>query len=160
VTSHGARGVIFAPSCAAEFGSAWQRFGDPVIGYWQPPATVIDALEASLRPALESGRSKPESVARMSRDARDRAEEAWGIFGAIEEILAHFGEYRRQYAGIVVRGGARRVLVSCFREDVPREFPHWDTQWVEVDDGGASFWRIQYDVDSGRFLGFEMNPSG
>jgi hypothetical protein len=158
--SHGARGVIFDPSCSASFAPEMRLYDDDVVGYWPPPLAVIDLLEAGLRPALESGRSKPESVALMPSDPEDRAEAAWGISGAIEEILAHFRDYRRQYAGIVVRGGARRVLVNSFREDVRGEFPNWNTVWVEVDDGGASFWRIEYDVGSGRFLGFEMNPSG
>jgi hypothetical protein len=166
VTSGTVRGVIFSEACGPAFAAGVRAAADSaVIGYWQPTTATLEALEARLRPALEVGRSRPESLASMPRDAEARAEAVWGLKAAIGEILAHFGEFRRQYIGIVVRGGARRVLVNCFREVAPgatEEFPAWQNRWADadrVDDGGADYWRIEYDVSSGRFLGLDVNPS-
>jgi hypothetical protein len=95
----------------------------------------------------------------MPKDAEARDEAEWGVRSAIDEILATYGNYGRQYLGIVLRSGDRRVLVNCF----PRgEAPDWKQRWFrhdDIDDGGPSLWRIQYDVGSGRFLGFDVNPS-
>ena len=163
VTGQPARGVIFAPSCAPVFAHAVRDPDrDVVVGYFRPTAAQIQALEAGLRPALELGRTKPESLVRMPVAADDRAEWSWGVQGAITKILEQFTEYRRQYAGIVARGGARRVFVSSFPEieaDGRDDFPDWTVRWVDVDDGDHSFWRIEYDVDSGQFSGFDSNPS-
>jgi len=166
VTTSAIRGVIFSEVCGPAFGlgpGVRGATGDAVIGYWQPTTVTIEALEARLRPALEVGRTRPESLARMPRDAQDRAEAVWGLKAAIGEILAHFGKFRRQYIGIVVRGGGRRVLVNCFPEVAPGahdDSPDWQKRWFDdVDDGGASYWRIQYDVSLGRFLGLDVNAS-
>jgi hypothetical protein len=159
------RGVIFAEACGPAFADELRYAADEaVIGYFQPTPALIQTLELRLRPALELGLKKPESVTRMPTTAEDRAEVSWGLSSAIAEILEHFAEYRRQYVGIVVRGGARRVLVNCFPEvdaDGKDEFPDWTERWIDdVDDGGELFWRIQYDAASGRFLGFDINASG
>jgi hypothetical protein len=57
----------------------------------------------------------------------------------------------------------RRVVVNSFPEakggDVD-EFADWKESWVDVDDGGSSFWSIEYDVASGRFLDFDVNAAG
>jgi hypothetical protein len=164
VTVEAVRGVIFDAACApAVARSVRNRADDTVIGYFRPTVAQIRALEVHLLPALELGRSKPETLSRMPAGAEDRAEWSWGASGAIAEILQHFAEYRRQYVGIVVQGGARRVFVNCFLEgqvDGRDDFPSWKVRLIDyVDDGGAEFWSIEYDVASGRFLGFNINPS-
>jgi hypothetical protein len=87
---------------------------------------------------------------------------AFGAVSAVDEILAHYSEYRRQYIGIVVTGGARRVLINSFpeaRNGARDEFPNWLETWVDVDDGGTDFWRIEYDLGTTAFVGFDVNAS-
>ncbi len=159
------RGVIFTDVCSPALARAIEyAAAEKVTGYFRPTEATIQALEHALRPALERGRANPELVYLLSPDAETRAEESWGVRSALTEILAHFTHYRRQYVGIVTRSGARRVLVSSFPEVEPNssdDYAYWTARWVDgnVDDGGPEFWRIQYDVSSGRFLGFDCNPS-
>jgi hypothetical protein len=137
-----------------------------VIGYWQPTRRVIGRLETGLRPALEVGQTEPETVVDLPRQDFEREEMVWGVTSAIREILDGFTDYRCQYLGIVVAGGARRVLVNCFRSPPDTEqgrFPDDGHQtWVNpfaIDDGGSDYWRIQYDVATCRFLEFDLNSS-
>ncbi len=155
------RGVIFGPDCPPPRTAT----GDAVAGYFRPTPALIQTLEARLRPALAHGRTQPETLSRLPADAEQRAEASWGIQGAATAILEHYVEYRRQYAGIVVDGGAERVFVNSFPEVEPTradDFHDWRVRWIidDVDDGGPEFWRVEYDIKSGQFLGFEINPSG
>jgi len=56
------------------------------------------------------------------------------------------------------------VLVNFFPEvdtDGRDEFSDWTARFVDyVDDGGAQFWHIEYDVAAEKFVGFSFNPSG
>jgi hypothetical protein len=164
VTGQPVRGVIFAAACVPAFAPSLLTEPDHVlIGYFRPTAAQIQTLEARLRPALELGLQKPESLARLRTDAEGRAEDSWGFRGALRAILKNFAGYRRQYVGIVARGGARRVFVNCFPEAEPDgrdDFLDWKVRWVDsVDDGDWSYWSIQYDLASGQFLDFQVNPS-
>lgn len=155
-TVHGISGVIFGPGCPDSAQGPRSPSGDSIQGYWQPTRADIDRIEASLRPTLERGLKHPEAVVDPPADEDARS----NIPLQISEVLGSYARYRRQYVGIVV-GTARRVLVSSFLEPTPAtpEFPDWTTRWVDVDDGGTEFWRIEYDVASGRFSGFEVNAS-
>ena len=160
-----ARGVIFTDVCTTALASSVKRAVDgEVVGYFRPTAALIQTLESGLRPALELGRTRPESLRRMQLPPEEREEEVWGVREALGEILKDLAAYRRQYVGIVVRGGARRVLVNFFPEvaaDGRDDFPDWTVRFVDyVDDGGAQFWKIEYDAGSGKFHGFDWNPSG
>jgi len=57
--------------------------------------------------------------------------------------------YVRQYTG-VEGGGARQLVVSALCS--PEDFPEWETQWIEVSDGGACFWDATMDLESGEIL--------
>jgi hypothetical protein len=159
------RGVIFTKICSRALADSVQRAAsETVIGYFRPTAAEIQTLESRLRPALEDGLKKPDSLAHMELPADEREEEEWGIRDALAGILKDFAKYRRQYVGIVHQGGARRVLVNCFPEVGPHggdDYADWKLRWIDyVDDGGWELWHIEYDVASGQFLGFDWNPPG
>jgi hypothetical protein len=159
------RGMIFTKVCNNALADSVQRAAsERVVGYFRPTVDEIQTLESRMRPALEHGLKEPDSVAYLSPPAEDREEDEWGVRGALAGILKDFVKYRRQYVGIVVLGGARRVLVNSFPEvgaDGKDDYGDWKLRWIDyVDDGAWEFWRIQYDLASGRFLGFECNPSG
>jgi hypothetical protein len=127
-----------------------------LVGFWEPPKEVITAVEARIRPALEVARTKPETLFDSSK-GEYREEFSWGVSVKAREILEAFGGYRCQYLGIVVKGGHRRVFVNCFGKD---NMIAYDQSWFDhtkIDDGGARYWRIWYDVDTCRFLDFEVN---
>ena len=65
--------------------------------------------------------------------------------------------YRRQYVGIVVHG-RRRIWVHGFcRESTNVD---WRTQGFEVKDGGDCYFRAEWDVERGEFVGFATNGYG
>jgi hypothetical protein len=148
------QGALFSPSWGPQVAHIAQVKG--LVGFWLPPKDVIAALEARMRPALEVGRERPETVFDMPTNPRDREEFSWGVSVKLREILEGFADYRCQYLGIVV-GDRRRVFVSCFGKE---EMSHYDQSWFDytaIDDGGAGYWRIQYDVATCRFLDFDVN---
>jgi len=164
VKTHGIRGVIFSEACAQTLARSTRIVPEGhAIGYFQPTAAEIEALEKRLRPALELGRKKPETITEMPETPEEREEWFWGVRVALEGILKTYTKFRRQYVGIVVHGGARRVFVNCFPEVEAggrEEYPDWTLRWMDyVDDGAWDYWRIQYDLASGRFFGFEINAS-
>lgn len=157
------RGVLFGAECGPSVPVRAQRSGpEAVTGYWTPTPDVIESIELALRGSLEGERSKFREMARASGVEEANVEWAVGAVSAVDEILAHYSEYRRQYIGIVVTGGARRVLINNFpevRKGARDDFPNWLESWVDVDDGGAEFWRIEYDVGTKTFVGFDVNAS-
>src|SRR5262245_50600042 len=78
LVSEKSRGVIFAPACAPAFAGSLHPTNATVIGYFQPTAAEVHALEIRLRPALERGRTDPERLYVMPASAEDRAEATWG----------------------------------------------------------------------------------
>jgi hypothetical protein len=157
------RGVLFGAECGPSVPTGAQRSApEPVTGYWEPTSDLINSIELNLRRALEDERLKFREMARAPGADEASVEWAVGAGSAVDEILGRYSGYRRQYLGIVVAGGARRVLISSFPEagkGAPDEFPNWLQTWVDVDDGGPEFWRIEYDAGSGTFLGFDVNAS-
>jgi hypothetical protein len=151
--------VVFAPALSSKLKLSLEPF-DVIVGYWEPSPDVIDELEARLPAALEAGLAKPESLSWLPTSSGPHDDISWQVPPALLDILPHYWEFRRQYVGIIVKGGARRVLANSFsevttgRED---EFPRWRDQWVKVLDGGWGFWQIQYDVATHRFLDFAAN---
>ena len=101
---------------------------------WTPTLEDIIRLEAGLRQGLVDANARP-------------------------VIYEHLANYRRQYLGCVV-DGRRRVFVNAFIDagsDGIDWHPSWARHAVFVLDGGHSYWRIQYDLDSGQYVDFEQN---
>jgi hypothetical protein len=165
VSTERVRGVIFDATCTQDVADYLRaRTGGGTSGYFAPSVEQVRAFELRLRPALERGRAEPETLLPMPADREQRADMRWGVRSALDEILAQYARYRRQYAGVVLASGAWRVLASSFPEarvGERDEFPDWTTRWLgdAVDDGGADYWRIQYDLVSGRFSAFDVNGS-
>jgi hypothetical protein len=154
-------GVVFTAPCGRSLGPTLLTHANEVSEYFEPPSELIEHLSAQLRPALEAGRARPETLLSLPTQSEDRAEAAWGVRSALDEILKHFTSYRCQYIGLITRAHARRVLVSCFLAEAQDAYPDWQRRWIgaDVDDGGSDFWRIQYDTATGSFFGFDVNAS-
>jgi hypothetical protein len=106
---------------------------------------TVRELEAGMREAVRSRRRDASQQA--ASPARDKDVER------LTRIEADLGKTLRQYSGVVV-GGARRILVNAFPDD---NYCYRD-EFVSVPDGGAQFWRVQYDLSLSQFVHWEVNP--
>lgn len=145
IEGNGYSGVIFPADRAKGLA---ESFGLRVGGYWTPNSELIARLESKLRPALEEESRSQIPPGEPGRRAF--------LIGEAGKILAHFEEYKRQYVGIILLNGSRRVFLNCFR---PSDDPSdgWRQDLVVVDDGGFWFWQIQFDLDSQHFVDFTSN---
>jgi hypothetical protein len=122
-------GVIF-PKSAAESLAAGQV--KSLKKYWTPREKDIKKLEAKLEQYLTG--NPPEKAPKL------------------HEKLSG---YKRQYAGITVEK-KKRIYVSLFR-DPKDKHKNWKRRPVVVEGGGADYFEIQYDVESGEFLNLNVH---
>lgn len=139
-TIHGVRGIVL-PSAVARRDLSLRR--KDAESYWVPAEDDVAELEAALGDALKARLAE----ANKEPPSRQRDDD----IAALTHIVAHLGEYLRQYAGMVVNGG-RRVLVNAF----PADTYCYRDELVVVKDGGPWFWTIQYDVKLHQFLHWEL----
>jgi hypothetical protein len=140
ISSRGVRGVVL-PSAVARRALLLRR--KDVEDYWYPSEDDVLAVETGLRNALhERLADEYKATPSAQRDANVEA---------LNHVLSNLDKYLRQYAGIVV-GGSRRVLVNAF----PNDAYCWRDEYVAIDDGGAWFWTMQYDVKLHQYLHWEL----
>jgi hypothetical protein len=94
-------------------------------GFWTPTSADIKILESRLPQFLDA-------EALRDKDFRDQ----------ISEIRRKLSTYRRQYVGFIL-DGTKQILLNAFpkSDDLP-----WKREFIEVSDGGTSFWTVRYDV--------------
>jgi hypothetical protein len=63
--------------------------------------------------------------------------------------------YTRQYAGVTGDEGQQQIYANFFCD--PDTWESWQTDFVDVDDGGDCYFQTLYDVDSGTFLWLSVN---
>ena len=145
----------------------------------EPPRGAVLTGKAALDVAQDICReSKPEGLALWQPGPADiaRFEKLLPAFMARQKTPEDYQplhEYYRQYVGIV-RDGKKRICVNLFhhgfvqdvlrtshldpvtRKPVQKAEDFWKHEPVIVDDGGAYFFRVQFDVGAGSFdsLGF------
>jgi hypothetical protein len=122
-----ADGVLVPKEKASEF---WHLQGrnQPPTDYWTPAQEDVQPLEERL-------------AAFVQKAAPARSPELWKKLDG----------YKRQYVGLVLAG--RKVIYANFvcTSVVEESFPNWQSQPVQVDDGGDCFFQVDYDVESGEF---------
>jgi hypothetical protein len=118
-----------------------------VQGVWRPTPGQIRELEAGLGPVL--------------RDALEKRHARGAVTGHEPRavyLLSHLAPYRRQYAGLVLRG--RRIIYVNAAFFPPGEDT---TRWREtaslVCDGGDDFFGVEYDPATRRFGEIQFNGS-
>jgi hypothetical protein len=149
VTADGHPGVIFPELRGHEAVSL-----GPAQGFWTPSAQDVETLESALKGFLEGERDE------ASRAGHTHHSEVTA--GEIGKILAHWGEYRRQYVGFVM-DHSRRILVNSLPgpfEDGYDPQKSWTEHFVFVNDGGFWYWSVRYDVEEKRFFAFESHGNG
>ena len=147
-------GVIFPAECGP---MTVFPMTHEVAGYWTPAPAVIEALEAHIRAALEHWRDVPADVS-PHFDLPPRGDAF--LSRELTGILRRLGQYHRQYLGVIAADGRRLVIVNCLPSSLTgakRVHHSWEQQWVSVDDGGNSYWSVQYDAESRDFFGFDSN---
>jgi hypothetical protein len=152
-------GSIFdAHLIPAELTRTWFGTSEPLVGFeaaeaWTPTPEdgrwAEQRIVAELLHILAWGESSP-----SDRPPEERAL----LVQRVREVTQDIGRYGVQFAGGTRDG--RRVLLGNF-------FDAWSfggmldkkacDEWVDVRDGGASFWRIQVDMENGSCSGFETN---
>jgi hypothetical protein len=117
--------------------------------FWTPSVQDVEFIEARLKGALEKGAKDPITLnpgVQTLRDQKSFSEE-------IGRILSHYGEYRRQYLGLIIEG-KRRVLINSFG---PHAAEGYTKNYVMVFDGGFWFWHALYSMDEQRILWLGIN---
>jgi hypothetical protein len=135
--------AVILPSDLSRKTLKLQRVG--VEDTFRPSDDSVRELEAGLREAVQA------RLTEASRQVESPAREK--DVARMEHIKAGLDRTARQYAGIVV-GGARRVLVNAFPDDA---YCYRD-EFISMQDGGAQFWRVQYDLSLKQFVHWEVNP--
>ena len=151
VTGEGYEGAIFATAPGHH-----AIVPDGVREFWTPTKSDVSEFEQGLRAYLESAVADPSRA-----DERSPRQPQRGAYlpGEIRKIIDNLPRYRRQYYGVVIHG-SRQLYVNFFPapgKQGPDRFPYWLESFVVVRDGGAWFWRIQYDPLKKKYLGFHSN---
>jgi len=144
VKTNGIEGVIVSKQTAQN----WRAWVMGAQEFWTPTSQDIAAAESHLRAALEKGAKDPATI------MPGPFSELSGKFSKqeIEDVLAHYKEYRRQYLGVIIHG-KRYVFLNSFAH----ESMHEKERFVMVNDGG--YWHVLYSVDEGTFSGLQVNGS-
>jgi hypothetical protein len=124
----GERSVLSIANAPAVLDQCSRETPRGVNGFWEPPVTVIETLEARLAEHLESlagSEGPPRGV-----------------------------PYARQYIGFV-RNGTNQIYGNFFPASV-KGAPRRDRAAV-ICDGGSSFWGIVYDPAMERFTELQFN---
>lgn len=111
------------------------KVADSITGQWLPTPDDVKAMEVGIPAYLES----------MGEDA------FWG-----ERVWEKLDAYRRQYGGVLI-DDQPMIYTFFFRTNMDLD---WQQQWIEVDDGGASFFGVLYNVSTGEFLDLSVNGIG
>jgi hypothetical protein len=98
-------------------------------GAWEPQSALFSQLESALRPIV--------AAATKNRGP-----------------LPDWNSYTFQYQGRRTMLGRKYIYINAFCDD-PRH--HSPTQWVEVLDGGACFFRAKYDPESNQVYDVVVN---
>lgn len=142
IQGNGYRGVVLPSDTSRKTLRLWRS---EVEDTFRPSDDVVRELEAGLREAAQARLA--EASKQVESPARDKDVER------MQFIQKELPRVLRQYAGVVI-GGARRVLVNAFPDDA---YCYRD-EFVNVADGGAQFWRVQYDLSLKQFVHWEVNP--
>jgi len=134
-----------------EFMRTWSD--SPVAeGFWTP--SVDDARRAETRivdTMLRAAQAPSEAFPADPPPRRTR------FLQELPNVIARLDDYGTQLAGVVI-GGRRLVLASFFLpDDIGLDGMDPAKEWIGVDDGGSSYWRILYDPEFDCCSDFETN---
>ena len=147
----GIDGAIIPAEVVQTWRDSQRIFGAKAQTFWTPTIKDVELIEARLKAGLEKGAKDPVSVSEQVLTSPDRQ---W-LSEQIGHILSHYGDYRRQYVGVVI-GGKRYVHINSFFAFFGRDYTQ---KYFEAFDGGFGIWRIMYSLEDDRFLSLSVNGS-
>jgi hypothetical protein len=74
-------------------------------------------------------------------------------------IYRNLKRYQRQYFGYIADNGHKVLYISLLWAEDKASMKDWLTTVVEVDGGGAYYWKIKYDMDTNTLYDMKINPS-
>jgi hypothetical protein len=74
-------------------------------------------------------------------------------------IYRSLKKYQRQYFGNVGANGHRILYISFLWTEDKSSMKDWLTTVVEVDGGGAYYWKIKYDMDTNTLFDLQINAN-
>ena len=135
--------LAFTAQVAAS--SSWQTYGVIFTG-----TQAKDLIH-------QCSRITPEKVTAQRKPSSDQIAELEAKLPDFKRALkrpsAQLSSFYRQYAGFIA-GGRKIVYVNLFPKDID---PQWRTRAVGVCDGGESFWGVEFEVDTGKFVNAAFN---
>jgi len=133
-----------------EFMRIWDD--SPVFeGFWTPSLEEARRAEARIVETMLDAARAPSDA--FPTDAPKRRAH---FAPELPEVVSRLDGYGLQLAGVVI-GGERRVLANFFERDESPIIGNPAKEWVGVQDGGSSYWRILYAPESDRCSDFETN---
>jgi len=120
-----------------------RKSGLPAQGFWMPTTNQLREAERLLPAFLDKERQSRPSVRELS------------------EVITLAPKSRRQYIGMITNG--RKVIwINCFPPK-PKNgvdaFGSWNSEIIDVSDGGSRFWGAVYDVKKHSFEKLIVNGS-
>ena len=74
---------------------------------------------------------------------------------SVKHILSQLKKYKRQYVGLIDENGDKSVWINYFHDS--GDFPQWDQQLVEVNDGGDNFFNIKVNLNKKNSYDLSIN---
>jgi len=137
------RYALLDASQAVDAGQQCSRTAPAIEAGWDLSDASAQAVERRLIELAEAPLSGPPAVG--------------GSTGRSAEPTPDLARSFRQYVGAVV-GGRRVIYVNAFPLSMAESDPDLDpTRLVRVCDGGASFWGVVFDPETGRFSDLAFN---
>ncbi len=115
-------------------------------GIWEPSESEVVCAIHDVRPYLE----------KLKKAADIRKVSAETSQGRIGEILTNWDTYLCQAVGHV-KDGKKLIHLNFFRLEEDESPTGWRKHYYDACDGGAWFWRIEYDCNAKTFSDFETN---
>jgi hypothetical protein len=145
-------GIIFSSKHAAStFRNGWPFEGNRPLSFWQPSAVDVARLEGALGPYLAN---YPSASTKNLNQSIPESKRRY-ISASAKKISLNLSDYRRQYIGYT-EGARKFILVNAFCRHYWSTSDSWLHKPPAVDDGGACYFRIRFDVERG-FDRFEFN---
>jgi hypothetical protein len=116
-----------------------------VRGYWTPDVDVIAKAQKALLPFLMDQVGK----------ARERKQST----KPLKRLIRNLKNRRCQCVGIII-GDKRRLHLNFFPPAPKRghdAHARWREHYLDVQDGGADFWRVDFDISTESFVNLIIN---
>ena len=136
------------PVCAAE-SSISPEHQVILKGDWTPTKEQTEKALAAAITLVRQTAAQPAGTSPGEKYQRECA-------GKIAEGMA---KYAVQFIG-QTRNGKKFIHCSFFPGDYLQDVPYWKDQEVMVDDGGYSFWQVDYDPETGKCGKLRINGMG